>query len=323
MKILVVDDEPLFCDIMTAELSACGHKDVHTANSGADAINLVRSADIPFDCALLDIDMPGINGIELCGLLRSEPASAEIPLVMVTARSGVESVDKAFAAGATDYLTKPVNKLDLQGRMTMASAMARERAARKLALADSEKKESFRFEDACRLEVEQACMDFLALQNYVLKLGAMQMFSHVAIGFQVANARELFLTLENTAFRETMSDVAEIIIEATMSGDAIVSYAGSGYFVALLNRQSDIGFEGLTDQIEPKLQSLNGWYADLGQLPIRIKVGAPVSRGLVSFLSPEDALERALENTKDPMAVLGGLDEADHQTRGQTQNHTR
>ncbi|MES0862537.1 response regulator [Ruegeria sp. SCPT10] len=311
MKILIVDDEPLFCELLKAELSACGHTNVHSVNSGAEAISSIKTAETPFDCALLDIDMPGIDGIELCRLLRFEPLTADIPLVMVTARSEVESVDKAFAAGATDYLTKPIDRRDLRGRMTMASAMARERVARKTTLANNKKTEQFPFEEACRLEAEYACIDYLALQNYVLKLGSMRMFNHVAIGFQVANARELFLTLDNSAFRETMSDIAEVIVEATMSGNPITSYAGSGFFVVLFDRHSATCPERLADQIEQRLQILNGWYAQLGQLPVRIKIGAPISRGLVSLRSPVEILEKALINTKKPITTLGGLQEED------------
>ncbi|EEE36109.1 response regulator receiver modulated serine phosphatase [Rhodobacteraceae bacterium KLH11] len=306
MKILVVDDEPLFCELIVAELANCGYHDVWLANSGAEAMNRIHLASTPFDCALLDIDMPGIDGVELCALLRSDPVTAAIPVIMVTSRSEMESVDKAFAAGATDYLNKPINRLELQGRMTMATGMTRERKAREVLSSQNDQKEEYSFEDPCRLEIDYSCLDYLAMQNYVLKIGSMKLFSHTAIGFQLAYANEMFLALGSGGFRDTLSDVAEIIAESLTLNAAIISYAGSGGFIVLINRHPEINMEDLTSQIEDKLLTLNSWYAELGQMPVRLDVGAPFVRGLISLVTPLEVLEKALENTKNPVASLGG-----------------
>ncbi|MES0824957.1 response regulator [Ruegeria sp. SCP11] len=306
MKILVVDDEPIFCDLISVELAACGFKEVCAVNSGAAAISLVRENSSPFDCILLDIDMPGMDGIELCRLLRAEPSTTGLPIVMVTARSEVESVDKAFAAGATDYLTKPVDRRELQGRMTMASGMARERAARKAVLMQNTTTNALSFEEPFRLQIDHSCMDYLALQNYVLKLGTMRLFSHIAIAFQVVNAWQLYQTLDNSEFQGTMSDVAEVIAEVLVINDAIVSYVGSGFFVALAKRIPEVSVEEISSQIEMKLQTMNDWYSNLDQMPVLMKIGTPNARGIVNFLSATEILDTALQNTRESTAVLGG-----------------
>ncbi len=306
MKILVVDDDPIFCELISAELAACGFKEVHAVNSGAAAISSVRESSNPFECILLDIDMPGMDGIELCRLLRAEPSTTGLPIVMVTARSEIESVDKAFAAGATDYLTKPIDRRELQGRMTMASGMARERAARKAVLVQNTSTNTLPFEEPFQLQIDLSCMDYLALQNYVLKLGAMRMFSYIAIAFQVINARQLYQTLDNSGFRDTMSDVAEVIAEALVINDAIVSYVGSGFFVALAKRIPEVSVEEIANQIEMKLQTLNDWYSDLDQMPVLVKIGSPGARGIVNLSAATEILDTALQNTKESTTVLGG-----------------
>lgn len=322
MRILVVDDDPLFCDLMSMELAACGYTDVHIVNSGAEAIDLVREPSRLFSCALLDIDMPGMNGIELCRALRAEVNTSDIPIVMVTARSEIESVDEAFAAGATDYLTKPLNRRELQGRMTMASGIARERAARQAALLQKDDTRRLHFADTFRLEMDYSCLDYLALQNYVLKLGAMSMFSQVAIGFQVANARQLFMTLDNSTFQDSMSDIAEIIAEALIANDAILSYAGSGTFVALAKRVPEISVEDLTDQLEVKLLTLNEWYANLGQMPTLMKIGSPITRGIVNLSSATEVLETALENANASKAIVGAESGVNLSAALEAQNQT-
>ena len=307
MKILVIDDEPLFCELISAELAACGFEDVHAVNSGAAAISLVREISDPFDCILLDIDMPGMDGIELCRLLRVEPSTTELPIVMVTARSEIESVDRAFAAGATDYLTKPIDRRELQGRMTMTSGMARERAARRAALARSTSTNKLSFEESFRLKIDYSSMDYLAMQNYVLKLGTMRLFNLVAMGFQVINARQLYQTLDSSDFQDTMSDVAELIAEALAFNDAIVSYVGSGFFLALVNRIPEVSVEELAAQIELKLQDMNEWYANLDQMPVLMRVGTPCSRGIVNLSSATELLDTAMQKTKESTAVIGGV----------------
>ncbi|WP_171052714.1 response regulator [Ruegeria sediminis] len=305
MKILVVDDEPLFCELIKAELATCGYSDVRIVHSGVEALKLVRAEKEPFDCFLLDINMPGMDGIQLCSSLRLEPAATDAPFIMVTVRSELESVDKAFAAGATDYITKPISHRDLLGRMGMAAGMVRERAARKAAMATEDRHERFSFEDAVRLEADHSCLDYLAMQNYVLKLGSMRMFSHVVIGFRVANASELFSMLGDIEFKDVMSDVAEIIVEALRTSDAIVSYAGSGAFVALARRYPGVDTDDLFDQLQARLAALNGWYSNLGQIPVRLDVGSPYYRGLLSFLTPTEVLDEAVEGAWKPIFTAG------------------
>jgi CheY-like chemotaxis protein len=69
----------------------------------------VRLGASRFDIALIDLEMPGIGGLEMIKRLRADPAHADLPVVVVTGRDDMRSIDLAFEAGATSFVTKPVN----------------------------------------------------------------------------------------------------------------------------------------------------------------------------------------------------------------------
>jgi adenylate cyclase len=113
-KILVVDDTPQNVKVLDAILSPRGYT-VVTARSGAEALQKV--CDEAPDLILLDILMPGMSGYEVAQRLRSDPSTRFLPIVMVTALGAQEEKVKAIEAGADDFLTKPVNQLELLARV--------------------------------------------------------------------------------------------------------------------------------------------------------------------------------------------------------------
>ncbi len=123
MKILAVDDDELFLSMLVAAVAMAGFTDVTTANSAAEAEGYIAKASTPFDCVLLDIQMPGKDGIALCGWIREQKAYELAPILMVSSVSDRGSVERALAAGATDYITKPLEMLELTTRLSIADRM--------------------------------------------------------------------------------------------------------------------------------------------------------------------------------------------------------
>lgn len=105
VRILVVDDELTARLLMRAALEKSGFE-VCLAEDGADALNQFQAQ--PCDLVMLDVEMPGLNGYQVCTALRSY-AGDELPIVMVTGMDDLESVERAFDAGATDFIAKPIN----------------------------------------------------------------------------------------------------------------------------------------------------------------------------------------------------------------------
>jgi PleD family two-component response regulator len=125
MRILVVDDSEDALDLTEGTLLSAGYKDVITASSATDALGILdvgrpTDEDSAFDLVLLDIAMPVMDGIEACARIRNDPRYVDLPIIMVTARDDTDSLANAFVAGATDYVTKPVNRIELVARARAA-----------------------------------------------------------------------------------------------------------------------------------------------------------------------------------------------------------
>src|SRR5262245_57087394 len=115
-RILVVDDNPLNARLLVDWL-ASEHYMVTTAASGFEALAKI-AAERP-DIVLLDVVMPELNGFEACQRIKSDPAMADIRVIMVTALSDVDDLVRGFEAGADDFITKPFNGLALMARVRL------------------------------------------------------------------------------------------------------------------------------------------------------------------------------------------------------------
>jgi two-component system cell cycle response regulator len=113
-RVLVVDDVPANVKLLEARLSA-EYFDVTTAHSGAEALAACERAEC--DIVLLDVMMPDMDGFEVCRILKSNPATHHIPVVMVTALDQPSDRVQGLQAGADDFLTKPVSDIALIARV--------------------------------------------------------------------------------------------------------------------------------------------------------------------------------------------------------------
>ena len=113
-RVLVVDDIPANVRLLEAKLSA-EYFDVMTADSGAAALDVI-AANAP-DIVLLDVMMPGMSGYDVCRKIRENPATAMLPVVMVTALDPGQERVKGIDAGADDFLSKPINQPELLARV--------------------------------------------------------------------------------------------------------------------------------------------------------------------------------------------------------------
>ena len=112
--ILVVDDNPQNLELLQAYLEDLGCE-VISAKDGVEAMQAVT--DGKPDLILLDIMMPKMSGFEVCRRLKEKRATAGIPIVMITALNELGDIERAVAAGTDDFLSKPINKLELLTRV--------------------------------------------------------------------------------------------------------------------------------------------------------------------------------------------------------------
>ncbi len=137
MRILIVDDSEDVRDIIEAQLADAGYKEISTADSAKAAFKVLAidgpSTEEPAaqDLVLLDVLMPEIDGIEACARIRNNPRYSDLPIIMVTQLHDVDTLANAFIAGATDYITKPVVRVELLARVRSALKLKSELDRRK------------------------------------------------------------------------------------------------------------------------------------------------------------------------------------------------
>jgi two-component system chemotaxis response regulator CheY len=109
--ILIVDDDPMIRKLIATTLEDVAGYRLQEAGDGEEAVE--RAVAARPQIVFLDVDMPGVNGIEACRRLRSDPATANATIVMLTGDSGPQAEEGALAAGADLFLTKPFSPLHL------------------------------------------------------------------------------------------------------------------------------------------------------------------------------------------------------------------
>ena len=112
--ILVVDDRPANLKVLLSSLEEYDF-DVRIAENGETALRTLRNFQA--DLVLLDVMMPGMDGFETCRQIKSNPATAEVPVIFMTALDSVEDQVAGFAAGGVDYITKPFQQVEVLARV--------------------------------------------------------------------------------------------------------------------------------------------------------------------------------------------------------------
>jgi DNA-binding response OmpR family regulator len=113
-RVLLVDDSATIL-MMEKMILLRGPYDVTTARDGMEALEKAREQKP--DLILLDVVMPRMDGFETCRRLRAQDETRDIPVIFVTTRGESENVDSAFASGASDHVTKPINGAELLAKL--------------------------------------------------------------------------------------------------------------------------------------------------------------------------------------------------------------
>lgn len=109
-RVLLVDDEPVIRELVRTMLTTSS-VEVEVAADGVECLRAAKSR--PFHLILLDIVLPGMDGITVCRLLKSDPGTARVPVYMLTAKAKARDVETAKRAGADGYINKPFKGAEL------------------------------------------------------------------------------------------------------------------------------------------------------------------------------------------------------------------
>lgn len=304
MHVLVVDDDPSILQILQTALVAMESYSVAVAESADEALEMIDSADAPFDCLLLDIQMPETDGIALLREIRNLEDYSETPVIMLTAMSERTYIDDAFVAGATDYITKPFDLIDLRGRMNAARRLVQERqktkeTQRKVTILAKElhKTTQFSFDDPSVVEGADRHLRSMEFNNYIEQLSRGQIFKSHAMAILLQDARSLYDMTDCDYFRHVVNQTALCLQSASTGLDCMFSYRGSGLFLAIIHDGQSLHEFPTEEKLNQDVHATLGERSRADAL-VRVTLGESCSMRSLSRSGAEAAIDRAIRSAQ-------------------------
>jgi CheY-like chemotaxis protein len=304
LKILAVDDDSFILELIPMILAQVGAHEVALARSGEDALRALESALSPFDCFLIDIQMPEMDGIELCKHIRNLPVYRQVPIIMLTAMTEKSFIDRAFAAGATDYATKPFDVIELKARLGMADRLIE--AKRMAANLQASEKDAAPLdtnlqmvgEDELWINGIETITSLVALGNYLEALSpsgrhSMQVFAIEAFGFASIKVR--------ASSAEHALLLAEIVgaIHVTLQPYGyLMAQAGPGLFVCVTSNPTTLDPEYTESEIQSVLDDKDCVFDHGEPMDVVIAVGNPIKPGLIKKIDVNALFNRVVARAK-------------------------
>jgi len=259
LKILAVDDDQHFLDLLVAVLSDAGYRDVFCAGSAEEALTVALSTGADFDCFLLDVAMPDVDGVELCEKLRATTRYRATPIIMVTALHQKSLVQECFNAGATDFLNKPLDGLELGARIRMAR-MLNDSLNSKISTTVSE----LNVMDLAESHVHDS--DYLpgmekvpgltnshVIENHMLRNQSGYFILHV-LGFKIQGFGAMAESLAPRECSDVLCDSAQAIAKSLENYQFSFAYLGGGRFIGLVQGRRFWSTVNVIDEIMHNLQ---------------------------------------------------------------------
>ncbi|MGH1466652.1 MAG: response regulator [Cognatishimia sp.] len=282
MRILAVDDDENIRELLTASIGAETDHVIWTASSGAEALSACANSPSKFDCFLLDIQMPEMDGIELCQRLRQLNDYEDTPILMLTAMAQKKFIDQAFLAGATDYITKPFELLELVSRLQNAERLIAEqqRVARRHAEISALKHDLNRsFEHSLSEPVEilgiERLVGYVSFENYLLQLSRMKMLMTSVFAIKILNVEKVFRNMSRIGFRQMLTEIGQQLTELYGEHSELVTYRGNGVFACATSSRKPFSQFELEKTLNRKMRDMTA--TRLAGVTVQVCAGEPVS----------------------------------------------
>ena len=304
MKILAVDDDPFILELLPAMFEQADLNDLHTAPSGPAALDMIKAQKVPFDCMLLDVDMPEMDGIELCRRIRTVPGYEDKPILMLTAKTDSMSIEKAFAAGANDYIAKPFNLKDIYNRIRVAERLlVSSKTIKRIDASDLSKEgrqvaEGITLADKVFLaNVGRLILSF-SLGNYITQLDRSELDNYQVFGVSIDDAERIFDENSQQDFLHILTSVAETLTDLITCPHLLMSYEGNGAFLCITRDPNLPEWDRMEAGLQAKLDALNLLSDDLKQESISLSVGTPIAPNANRTQRVKKTFERALSRAE-------------------------
>ncbi|SDH04486.1 response regulator [Sulfitobacter delicatus] len=301
MKILLVDDDPLILELVPLMAAKLGYDNITAVSSAEQAWHLLNNGNVIYDCLLFDIVMPGMDGVELCGLTRTIASYRKTPIIMLTLMAGQDYIDRAFKAGATDYVTKPIGVVELGARLRMATEVVTARqnvSAENIAPSKPPLKATyahpFNFTSEIEITGFKKLVSYEALGNYLAQLSRAGLRGSQVIAVTMDQGEGVYTRGSPDEFDYAVYETADAICEALETSDFLASYTGSGIFVVVVAQGSSPPLRDIEREIQYLLDEKDLEYDDGSPLDITVSVGSPVIPSLNNAQSAIRTCDRAI-----------------------------
>ena len=277
--ILIADDNKVIVKLIKELLTRAGYQvaDVNNGEQALEAMPVVQP-----DLVLLDVDMPGISGLDTCRAIKQNPLTEDIPVLFVTACDDRKDIIAGFAAGGQDYILKPFTKEELLARVQTHLALRQAQQELKASV--------IRYRELSVLD------DLTGLFNtrYLYQTLQEQLDSHriqsLAVVFiDIDNFKHVVDTHGHLNASNTIAELAEIIIPLLPAGCYGVSYGGDEFVVVLANHDDQKGFQ-VADQLRLAIEQNS--FLTFCDLAIHITV----SCGMATYPDDAQTLTGLLDN---------------------------
>ncbi|GAA6209875.1 hypothetical protein NBRC116601_31680 [Cognatishimia sp. WU-CL00825] len=282
MRILAVDDDENIRELLATSIEAETDHVIWTASSGIEALSACASSPSKFDCFLLDIQMPEMDGIELCERLRHHKDYEDTPILMLTAMAQKKFVDKAFLAGATDYITKPFEFLELTSRLQNAERLIQQQARmqrryEEISNLKSDLNRSFEHSLSEPVEILgiERLVGYVSFENYLLQLSRMKMLMTSVFAIKILNVEKVFRNISRIGFRQLLTEIGQQLTELYGEHSDLVTYRGNGVFACATSSRKPFSQFELEKTLNRKVRDMTA--TRISGVTVQICAGEPVS----------------------------------------------
>lgn len=304
MRILAVDDDLIILDLIHSAFSDVPSVNVTTASSAAEALNLISARRVRFDCLLLDIEMPEMDGLTLCRQIRSLSGYLYTPILMLTQRTDAVSVGRAFVAGATDYITKPFEVSDLNARLRVAERMMKRTEPALCVTAKELQKTGLpgvhQFEAHQPLHIEhipQLVLPF-SLGAYLSQLSRDSLDDCHVFAASIENFQHLYANGCTADLVKTIVAATKILAQSISCPELLMSHHGSGTFLCVVTTAQLPKWHLIEYSIKTRLQDLELRDVNGNQLQISLSVGQPIQPNANHTQRVKQTFDRAIRRVE-------------------------